>query len=567
MRLIARAAALLPTLAICLTLAPSAKAGTYQLFTCKLPDGTPVGTDGWEADAAGTGWSLTNRCSSGGGLDAQMENIGITAGPSLAWRWTLPAPLRLTTLDVDRAVLLTASDSPATPFVRILSGSTQLDGFQGPASVGDMVDWDAALNAVHVGDETRLGTNSVTAAVGCTGPKGSVCPANGGSPNTLRVHAATFTISDDFAPTVSNVSGSLTSSTVKSGLENLVFSASDAGGGVYRAIVAIDGVVIAEPVVSNLTGTCVDVYTAHGDTDPHQFGARKPCPSSVEGVQLPLDTRTLSDGDHLLTISVDDAAGNRTPVYGPATMTVRNAAQTGTDNPPAGTGNPPGGGSGSSTPPAGTPNGTNATTNARLDIISVPRTVRLKYGRTTTLRGRLTTPSGTGIAGAAIDVAARTSLPGKSWATVATIHTDASGAFSYRVPVGPSRTLRLTYRARTGDAQPVESDDVVLRVISRVDLRLSRKHLRNGQTLRYRGRIHGAYAKGRLAEVQVRVQDRWRVVCVTRARSAGRFGCSYRFRRTFVPARYTFRAVVRQQAGFPYEPGTSPTRHVRVSPH
>ncbi|HSD77741.1 MAG TPA: hypothetical protein VLA98_10060 [Solirubrobacteraceae bacterium] len=161
---------------------------------------------------------------------------------------------------------------------------------------------------------------------------------------------------------------------------------------------------------------------------------------------------------------------------------------------------------------------------------------------------------------------ARTSLPGAVWRTAGTVRTDASGSFSYRIPVGASRTVRFAYRVATGDAQPVESDDVVVRVTSRVDLRLSRTRLRNGQTLRYRGRIRGPYAKGRLAEIQVRVQRRWRVVCVIRARAHGRFRCGYRFRRTFVPTRYAFRAVVRRQNGFPYELGTSPTRRVRVSP-
>src|SRR4051812_9816368 len=284
-------------------------------------------------------------------------------------------------------------------------------------------------------------------------------------------------------------------------------------------------------------------------------------------------TRLFSDGAHTVAVAVEDAAGNREPVYGPATINIRNATGDPTPTTPP-SGNP---GAGTPTPGPGTPsgpnpstapgapNGSNATPNARMSIVSVRRTLRLKYGRTTTIRGRLTTPGGRGIAGAAVRVAARVSLPRRAFARVATVHTDASGAFAYRVPVGPSRLLRLSYSPRVG-GQAVERDDVVVRVTSRVDLRLSHKRLRNGQTLRYRGRIRGGYAKGRLAEIQVRVQRRWRVVCVTRARSGGRFGCTYRFRRTFAPTRYTFRAVVRRQAGFPYETGTSPVRRVRVSP-
>ncbi|HSD81964.1 MAG TPA: hypothetical protein VLB47_14945, partial [Solirubrobacteraceae bacterium] len=325
-------------------------------------------------------------------------------------------------------------------------------------------------------------SDGIRVAVGCYGTDGAVCPS--GSASYARIHSATFTLADDVPPTVSDHSGSLTTGDVMRGTQSIVFGATDAGGGVYRAIVSVDGQVIGAPVLDSSGGTCVDAFTGLGDSDPYQFESRTPCPATVSGAQLPLDTTRFADGDHRVAVVVEDAAGNRTPVYGPATMTIRNAST------PGGSTTPPDGG-GLPTSPAGTavgtgtPNGLNATPNAQLNVLSVARTVRVRYGRATTLRGRLTTPAGTGIAGAAIDVTARTSLPGAAWRTAGSVRTDASGSFSYRIPVGASRTVRFAYRVATGDAQPVESDDVVVRVTSRVDLRLSNTRLRNGQTLRY----------------------------------------------------------------------------------
>ncbi|HSD77740.1 MAG TPA: hypothetical protein VLA98_10055 [Solirubrobacteraceae bacterium] len=255
-------------------------------------------------------------------------------------------------------------------------------------------------------------SDGIRVAVGCYGTDGAVCPS--GSASYARIHSATFTLADEIAPTVSEPSGSLTTSDVKSGTESIVFGATDAGGGVYRAIVSVDGQVIGAPVLDSSGGTCVDAFTGLGDSDPYQFESRTPCPATVSGAQLPLDTTRFADGDHRVAVVVEDAAGNRTPVYGPATMTIRNAPT------PGGSTTPPSSGGATTsqtgtTVGAGTPNGLNATPNAQLDMLSVARTVRLRYGRAKTLRGRLTTPAGTGIAGAAIDVTARTSLPGTAW--------------------------------------------------------------------------------------------------------------------------------------------------------
>ena len=46
----------------------------------------------------------------------------------------------------------------------------------------------------------------------------------------------------------------------------------------------------------------------------------------------------------------------------------------------------------------------------------------------------------------------------------------------------------------------------------------------------------------------------------------GRFAYRYHFTRTFHTTRYAFRAIVRTDAGWQYETGTSPAKHVTVRP-
>jgi hypothetical protein len=126
--------------------------------------------------------------------------------------------------------------------------------------------------------------------------------------------------------------------------------------------------------------------------------------------------------------------------------------------------------------------------------------------------------------------------------------------------------VRIGYRARVGDVTFARTTDVRVQVVAGVRFTLSRTTLRNGQTLRYSGRILGPSTGHRFVEVQVRNGRRWQIVCSVRTDARGAFGCAHRFRRTHSPVTYVFRARVRQQPGLPYEPGTSVARKARVRP-
>ena len=194
------------------------------------------------------------------------------------------------------------------------------------------------------------------------------------------------------------------------------------------------------------------------------------------------------------------------------------------------------------------------------------RNVRLSYGKTVTVSGRVTTPAGDPVAGADVEVLSQTRLRGAKLTRIATVRTDRSGGFRYKVPKGPSRLVRFGYRAHSSDATFAHTTDIDVRVQGQVSLRLSRPRLRNGQTLRYTGTVAGVGARRPLVQIQVRDRGRWVNVCVVRTKARGAYACSYHFRRTFRPTTYTFRALVRKQEGLPYETDASPRKSVSVRP-
>jgi hypothetical protein len=200
------------------------------------------------------------------------------------------------------------------------------------------------------------------------------------------------------------------------------------------------------------------------------------------------------------------------------------------------------------------------------DTSSERRSVRLRYGRPVAIAGRLLTAAGKPIGGARLEILSRELRPNTRLGREAEILTDDEGRFRYLAGAGPSRLIRIGYRARVGDTTFARTTDVTVRVVAAVSLRLSRKALRNGQTLRYVGRLRGPRTGHRFVEVQVRNGRAWRVVCAVRTDTRGGFACAHRFRRTFQRTTYTFRARVRRQSGLPYEASASGMRRARVRP-
>jgi hypothetical protein len=119
------------------------------------------------------------------------------------------------------------------------------------------------------------------------------CTRNGVA--AIHIRNVDVRVRDDVAPSLANGRGSLwASSGWLSGTQSIGFDASD-GAGVSEATIQIDGREVARK------------------TNPCDFTQPAPCPSAV--LDLPVVTAGLgADGDHVVTLSAADAAGNPSSV-------------------------------------------------------------------------------------------------------------------------------------------------------------------------------------------------------------------------------------------------------------
>jgi hypothetical protein len=191
--------------------------------------------------------------------------------------------------------------------------------------------------------------------------------------------------------------------------------------------------------------------------------------------------------------------------------------------------------------------------------------VTVPFGQGATFVGRLTNRDGAPVRGARLELASQVRVSGSPLQGGGEAITGEDGRFRAVVPAGPSRVVRVVYRARP-DGLATRTLDVVVKVRAGLRFGLSRRTVRNGRVLRYLGRLQGVATGGKYVEVQVRAGREWIEVCSVRTDRRGAFACRHRFTRTFKRTKYVFRARVLRQRGLPYEPATSRTRAVLVNP-
>jgi hypothetical protein len=176
------------------------------------------------------------------------------------------------------------------------------------------------------------------------------------------------------------------------------------------------------------------------------------------------------------------------------------------------------------------------------------------------IRGRLATAGGDPIGGATVCVYETVGLEDASSQLVTTATTQANGRFVTRLDPGPSREVELVYRYNTKVLErTVQLDSTVVPT-----LKLAERSLRNGERAHFRGRLPGPNAVGRLVALQARAGRKWRTFKQLRTAEGGLFKGLYRFTQTSGRARYVFRALVKRQGDYPYEPGSSRKRKLFV---
>jgi hypothetical protein len=176
------------------------------------------------------------------------------------------------------------------------------------------------------------------------------------------------------------------------------------------------------------------------------------------------------------------------------------------------------------------------------------------------IRGSLKDGAGSPVAGATVCLYETIDLPDASRELVSTATTQSNGRFATRLDAGPSRRLDLVYRY---------NDKVLggrVQLDSRVvpTLEIPTKSVENGDAARFTGRVPGPNPDGRAVAMQARVGRKWRTFKLLRTDSEGRFRGKYRFTQTTGRVRYVFRALVKRQGGYPYEPGASRKRKLVV---
>jgi hypothetical protein len=193
---------------------------------------------------------------------------------------------------------------------------------------------------------------------------------------------------------------------------------------------------------------------------------------------------------------------------------------------------------------------------------SLGGSLAVPFGRTATIRGALQTYARRPVAGAAVVVSSEPRTGGGA-RRAATLRTGGDGAFAYRAPAGPSRTLRFAYAGN--ELLMPAGAAVTLRVPAAATLRPSRRTVRNGSTVTFSGALRARPAvAGKLVSLQAFYRRAWRTFAVARADARGRFRQTYRFQATVGRVAYRFRARIEREASYPFETGVTPVVTVVV---
>jgi hypothetical protein len=299
-----------------LALSTAASAGTYADWECAGPTGAPAAAEGFVGTQTPGTTAAVNSCGSvGGQLAVGLIGVGPwDAGLSAYFTYGAPDDTRIAAVLIDRSTVGAGASSLLNPLTYQISvDSVLIDGCVPTAGCVD--------RSGQIG-RTGLNASSLVLTAGC----GGVPPNKCSSAIRLAVPRAAITLRDDIAPTIANVRGSLITPGAKSGTVNVEFDAADRGGGVYRMITTIDNRV--SEVQPAALGTCLDVLPSN--TNPYEFAAKVPCPLTQAGLNVNVNTRKLSEGRHTIGVALEDAAGNRVNVIGPAArFRVRNARPNG----------------------------------------------------------------------------------------------------------------------------------------------------------------------------------------------------------------------------------------------
>jgi len=393
--------------------ASTASADTYTVFSCKGPTGVANAAAGWAALPAATGEGrATNGCPAGGPLSALLDAANPAGGASAAWSFSAPTDTRIVRFAARRTTVGVAPPSLASKDVSYIleTDAVNLETCDVSSTSACKADLTDPI------DKQGIDGGFIRFRVVCTNG-GLTCSR----PLRADLDSIQVGLKDALAPAVSGVKVIDNGDT--SGILTVGYSASDRGGGVYRAVVNVDG---KPSAVQPLGGPdCADANPA--DADPYQFLVPVPCPAAVNGAVTKINFRSLPAGPHAIEIAVEDAAGNSTSVF--ATQFPKLNAE----NAPS------------------TPAGVKRLLNAKLKVWFVKnRTKKFtsRYGQRVVTRGRLLDSAGKPVRGARIDVFHRLRSTGHKRLLKTGLKTRADGRITLILPLNvDTRGVEYDFRA------------------------------------------------------------------------------------------------------------------------
>jgi hypothetical protein len=244
-------------------------------------------------------------------------------------------------------------------------------------------------------------------------------------------------------------------------------------------VVEVDGADALAVPLGDSAGTCRDIAS---DPSVNGFAAAQPCPLRIDNGSLDVDAGKLPQGQHAVRVLLEDAAGNRTPIFGPVTRNITSSEAIGPGSDPA---------------LRGAANGDGASDRVRLTAHWGRRGSRTllvsRFGRTHVVRGRLRTEDGAPIANAAIDVVSKTTAVnarelGKHNGPL----TRSDGSWFVVLPRRvSSREVTFRYRSHVNDTIASATTSVRLRVRAGLRLAIHPRRARRGQAIHFSGRLLG----------------------------------------------------------------------------
>jgi hypothetical protein len=526
--------------------AAPASAGTYTVMSCKDRAGARVAladaSGGWQpGSSGGLGLDVQDSCGEPGrGMQAAVSGTTTRSiGSQVWWRFVAPPATAIEGVDVLYSMY-------ARPWNGQNRGTTVIAGPQ----VGYLAS-DFGMGGVDPTWVSRHGLHEpwIQATAQCDGePGGPDCQA-GAVHAWMHVIRSEITLTDESPPDAGPATGSAALSSRWDGTQVFAFPATDHGGGVHRAVLAIDGAPVLARTIDDRGGRCDDTTAG-----ARVFASPQPCPTSVDAL-FTVDANVLPAGQHDVTVQVADAAGNVRTVYAARKTIAAPAKRIGP---------------GSDLAERGPANGENASDDARLSVRwarTKRATLTAPYGRRNVIRGRLTAAGGAGIRNAKVEML--TAIDGRAGAPLdkGGARTRRDGRFTLILPANASsRTLVLRYRSHANDTVSIAEATLRVRVKAGVRLRVAPHVAARGHTVRLSGWLVGRPlpATGKVVELQARSPgERWITFRTVRASRRGRFATRYKFRQSG-PALYLMRARVREADDYPYATGVSHSARVRV---